>query len=100
MRDRQLKDGTDRHDPGGIYGVVRHVVVAFDVLKIHCFGDARLLVEVHQVTLQISIIENAATAAFDGDVIDAIDENHRAKEPPMGLPDAGAKQLAGPSSKP
>ena len=70
------------------------VVVPFDVIEIHRPGDAWLLVEIEQIALQVGIIDNAAHGAFEMAVIDRIETNQRAKEPPVGLHDAVAEEVA------
>ena len=73
MWPQKVDDGSDRHDAGRVDGIVRHVVVAFDVIEIHRRRDARLLIKVHQVALEVWVIEDAPEAAFEVDVIDHIE---------------------------
>lgn len=41
--------GAKGYDTGGIYGFVAAVIVLFDVIHVHRFGDARLLVEIADI---------------------------------------------------
>lgn len=43
--------GTDGHDAGRIDVFVRDVVVALDVIQIHGIRNARLLIQVEQITM-------------------------------------------------
>ena len=64
MRLCQINGGADRDDAGGINFGVRHVIVTLDVIEADGSGDPMLLIEIHQVTLQIRIIDNALNVAF------------------------------------
>ena len=62
MRRIQLDLGSDRHDAGRVNGIVCHVIMMLDVFEVDGRSDARLLKEVHQIALQVGIIENAPEA--------------------------------------
>ena len=64
---------------------VRHVVMTLDVIEIDGIGDARLLIQIHQITLQIGIVDDTAQVALEMAVIDGVEPNERAKKPPVRL---------------
>src|ERR1700736_1989954 len=71
----QVDNRSERHDPGGINFLVRHVVVPLDVIDADGLGDSRLLIEVQQVTVQIRVIDNAPKIAFEVAVIHDVEAN-------------------------
>ncbi len=73
---------------------MRHVVVALDVIEIDGVGDAGLLIQIHQVTLQVRIIDDAADVALEMAVIDGVEPNECAEETPVGFDDAIVEQVA------
>ena len=58
---------------------MRHVVMPFDVIQIDRLGDAGLLVQVHQIVLQVWIINDAPEVAFEVAVIHRVKTHERAK---------------------
>src|SRR2546430_11051700 len=56
---------------------MRDVVMTFDVIKVDGIGDAWLLIQVHQVSLQVGIIDNAPQVAFEMAVINRRSEERR-----------------------
>ena len=64
---------------------VRHVVMTLDVIEIDGIGDAGLLIQIHQITLQIWVIDNTSQIALEMAVIDRVEPNKRAKKPPVRL---------------
>src|ERR1700736_2418196 len=91
VRRCQVDNGPERNDPSGINFFVRHVVVPLDVIDADRLGDSGVLIQVEQVALQIQVIDNASQVAFEVAVIDDVEANERAEEPPIGFDDALAK---------
>ncbi len=50
-----------------------------DVIQVDGLRDARLLIQVHQVTLQVWVIDNAPQVAFEMAVINGVKAHKRAK---------------------
>ena len=93
MRRRQIKRGTDWNNAGRIDFGMRHVVVALDVVEVDGTRDAGLLIQVHQVALQVWIIDDAADIAFEMAVINDVEPNERAEKSPIGFDDTIVEQI-------
>ena len=76
---------SERHNAGGINFIMRHVIVAFDVVEIHSVRDAIILVEIFEVTEQIGIIGDAADVAFEVSVVDGVEADERDEQAPVGF---------------
>ena len=87
----QVQGGTDGNDTCRINFCVRHVVVTFDVIKVHGLGYVGVLIQVHQIALQVLVIEDAANVALKVAVIHDIESHQRAEEPPVGFDDSLAE---------
>ena len=85
MRLRQIENRADGNDAVRINLRVRHVVMTLDVIEIDGLGDPRLLVQIHQITLQIWVIDDTAQITLEMAVIDRVEPNKRAKKPPVRL---------------
>src|SRR5438067_9618623 len=83
MRLSEIKRRPYRNYARGIYLMVRDVIVSFDVIEVHCLGNAGQLIEVQQVTLQIRVVDDAPDVAFEVPVIDRIEADECAKQPPI-----------------
>src|SRR6267143_1622490 len=90
---REIKLRTERHDARRVDVIVRQVIVTFDVVKVHRLGDARKLVEIEQKTVEVRVINDAAEIAFEVDVIDRVESDQRAEEPPVCLHRFRAEQV-------
>ena len=64
-----------------------------DVIQVHGFGDAGLLIEIEQIAVQIRIIQNAAQIAFEMTVINRVETHQRAKQSPVGFHNARAEKI-------
>src|SRR5688500_8334310 len=84
----------ERHDSGGINLRVGDVVVPLDVIEVNRVGDARLLIKILQVTVEIWEIDDAAEIAFEVAVINRVEAHQCAEEPPVGFDDPGAEKIA------
>src|SRR5882724_6099095 len=85
VRFPQIKHGTERNDAVRVNLRVRHVVMTLDMIEIDGIGDARLLIQIHQITLQIWVIDNSAQIALEMAVINRVEPNKSAKKPPVRL---------------
>ena len=94
VRLRQINRRPDRDNAGRINFGVRHVIMTFDVIEINRLGDAGLLIQVHQISLQVPIIDDPADIAFEVTVIDDVEPNECAKEPPIGFDNVIVEQVA------
>ena len=88
MWTREIKRGTNRHDASGINFGMRHVIMPLDVIEVDRLSDAGQLIKVHQITLQVRVIDNAADVALKMAVINNIEPNERAEESPVGFDNA------------
>jgi hypothetical protein len=52
---------------------VRHVVVAFNVIEIDCVCDAWLLIQIHQVTLKIRVVDDTSQITLEVAVINDVE---------------------------
>ena len=71
-----------------------HIIMTFDMIEINRLGDAGPLIQVHQVTLEVGVIDDPADVAFEVTVIDDVKSNECAKEPPIGFNNAIVEQVA------
>ena len=94
MRLREIKRRADRDDAGGINFGVRHVIVTLDMIEVDGVGDTGLLIQVHQVTLEVWVIDDAAEVAFEVTVINDIKPDERTEKAPVGFDDAFVEQVA------
>ena len=93
MRFHQVQDRAERHDARRIDLGVCHIVMALDVVEIDRLGDTRLLIEVHQITPQVRIVDDAPEIAFEMPVVDDVEADERAKHSPIGFNDAAGKEI-------
>src|SRR4030095_16349078 len=84
----------DRHDASRIDVVMRHVVVALDVIEIHCLRDAGLLIQIEQVSVKVFVIDDTTDVALEVPVIDGIETHQRAEESPVGLDESRIEKKA------
>lgn len=66
---------------------VRDVIMTLDVIEIDGLGNAWVLIQVHQITLQIWVIDNAPQIALEMPVIDDVEPDERAEKSPIGFHD-------------
>ena len=92
MRFPQIKQRTDWNDLGGIDVSMCHVVMPLNVVEIDCFGDAWLLIQIHQVTLQIWIVDDPPQIAFEVAVVNSVEPNQSAEKSPIRFNDAVAEK--------
>src|ERR1700676_942687 len=91
MRAREIKRGTKRNDARRINIRVRHIIMTLDVIEVDRLRDPRLLIKIHQVALQIRIIDHPPDVAFEVTVINDIETDERAKQTPIHFDDALAE---------
>ena len=68
--------------------------MTLDVIEIDGVGDAGLLIQVHQIALQIWVIDDTPEIALEMAVIDGVEANKRAKKSPVRLHNAIPKQVS------
>ena len=93
VRGGEVQHWAEWDDAGGIDFVVRDVVVAFDVIDIHCLGNARLLLEIQQVPVEMGVINDAPEIAFEMAVVNRIEPHQRAKQTPVSFDDSTSEQV-------
>ena len=93
MRSFKINYWSFRDNAGWIYLGMTLVVMPFNMVHVHGLGDARLLIKVPQVTIQVGVIDDSAQVAFEMDVINRIKAHQGAKEPPIGFHNAAAEQV-------
>lgn len=94
VRFREIERRADWDDAGGINFGVRHVIVTLDMIEVDGLCDTGLLIQVHQVTLKVRVIDDAADVAFEVTVIDDIEPDERTEKTPVSLDDAFVEQVA------
>ena len=67
--------------------------MALDVIEVDRLGNIALLIQVHQIALQIPVIDNATQIALKMAVINDIEADKRAEQSPIGFYDAIVKQI-------
>ena len=88
MRFSEIKQRTDWNDLCRINVSVCNVIMPLDVVEIDSFSDAGLLIQIHQVTLQVRIIDDAPQIAFEVPVINSVESDQSAKKSPIRFDDA------------
>ena len=68
--------------------------MALDVIEVDRVGDAWLLIQIHQVTPQNRVIDDAPKVALEMAVINHVEPDKRAKKSPVGLDDAIPEQIS------
>src|SRR3954454_18222115 len=92
MRGGEVKQGSDRDDPGWIDRTVALVIVPPDMLEIHRRGDAWQLIDVTRKGRQIRIIDDAADVALEVPDIDRVEADQRREQADVGFGQAVAQQ--------
>ena len=77
----QILIGTHRDDAGRVDVIMRHIVVALDMVEIDGLGNAVGLVKIFEIAEQVRIVDDPTDVAFEVAVIDRIE------------PDQGDEQL-------
>jgi hypothetical protein len=73
---------------------VAAVVVVLDVAEIDGLGDARVLVELAGVGPEVPIVDEPPEVALEVADIDGIEADQRREQPPVGLGERVAGQIA------
>ena len=68
--------------------------MALDVIEIHRVGDTVALIQVHQVTLQIWVIDDSPQITLKVAVINNVESDERAEKSPIGFDDAVIEKKA------
>ena len=75
----ELKNRADGNDTVWINVLMRHVVVTLDVLEVYRFRNTITLIQIHQVALQVRVIEDTPQTTFKVDIVDNIESNESAE---------------------
>ena len=75
----EIKDWPNRHNVARIDFSMRHIVMTFDMIKVYRFGNAVVLIYIHQIALEIVVVADAAQTALKMDVVDDIETNEGAE---------------------
>src|ERR1051326_6790364 len=94
VRFREIEQRTDGYDARRINLRVRDVVVTLDVIEVHSLRDAGLLIQIHQIALQIPIVDDAAQVTFEMAVINDVEANKRAKKSPVRFNNSPPEQIS------
>src|SRR5579859_378273 len=79
MRCYPINDRTQRNDTARIDLIVRHEVVALDMVEIHTITKARPLIEIARIAPEMGIVNQAAQIALEMPDIDHIKAHQRGK---------------------
>ena len=71
------------------------IIMLFNMLHIHRFSNARLLVKITQIVREVGVINNAAQIAFKMAHIDGIKPDQCGEQPPIRFGDIRAGKLTG-----
>ena len=85
VRQCEVDQRPDRHDPGRIDTAVAAVIVTLDMVEVHRLGDARHLIEIAQVIPEIGIVDDAPHVALEVAVVDRVETHQRGEQPPVGF---------------
>jgi len=94
MEGVEVYGGTNRHDARGINFIVRHIVVPFDMVEIHRLRNPFHLIKVLHVAEEIRIIGDASNVALEMAMIDGIKTDQCHEQPPIGLDERRAEEIA------
>src|SRR5688572_11210225 len=90
----KIQERADGHDAGRIDGRVAAVIVVLDVVETAGLGNTGNLIEFAQIAAEIGVIGYAADVAFEVADIDRIKPQKRGEQPPVGLGDTVAGEIA------
>src|SRR5690606_179784 len=90
----EIRRRPDRHDAGGIDGLVALVIVVLDVVHVHGAGNAGKLEQLTRECPYVGVVDDAATVAFEVAVIDLVETHQRGEEPDVGFGQPLAHQVA------
>ena len=93
MRKRQVEHRPERNEARWVNRVVSDVVVALDMIEINRLRDARLLIKIHQITLEAGIIDDAPKVTFEVEIINDIEPNECAEKPPVRFHDPVTEEI-------
>ncbi len=83
VRRREIEQRSDRHDAGRIHVAMAAVIMPFDVIEVDGLGNARHLIEIAKIILEIGIVDDAPQIAFEVAVVDRIKSNERGEQAPV-----------------
>jgi len=83
MRPIEIERRSNRDNAIRIDLMMGQIIMAFDVVEVDRFGDARLLVKVAQIPVETGVINHAAQVALKMPMINRIEPDQGAEEPPI-----------------
>ena len=69
-----------------------HVIVTLDVIDIDRLQNPGPLIKIEHVAMKIRVITDPAKVALEMPIINDVEPDQRAKEPPVGFDDAVTEQ--------
>lgn len=84
----KINHWSDRDNACRINFGVRHVVMPLDVIEIHGVGNAWLLIQIHQIPLQVRVIDDAVQIALEMAMINDVESHQRTEKPPVRFDNA------------
>ena len=72
---------------------VAAIIVPFDLVDAHCFGDTWYLIKLAQIIPQIGIVGDAAQIALEMTEIDRIKADERREQPPVRFGDLLSREI-------
>ena len=94
VRRGEVELRSDRNDTGRVHLTLAAVVMPLDLLDADRLGDARNLIEIAHIVRQIREFVDVPPVAFEVRVIDGIEAYQSTKQPPVGLRNRIANQIA------
>lgn len=70
------------------------MIMAHDVVHVHCRGDTRRLIEIASVGPEVWVIDDPLGIAFEMQVIDGVEPHKRRKQPPVCFGQSCAHKIA------
>ena len=77
--------GAKRDNTGRVDVVVGNVVVPFNVVEVHCVGDAICLIEVFEIAEEIWIVDDPTEVALEMAVVDGVEAYEGDEQAPIGF---------------
>src|SRR4051812_1565766 len=94
VRREQVERRAGRDDARRIERRMRHVVVALDLVEVDRLGDPRALIELAQEAREVRVVGDPPDVALEVPDVDGVEANERREQPPVGLGELGARQVA------
>src|SRR3974390_1157164 len=90
----EIQGRSQRYDTGRIYSAMAHVIVPFDMQKVHCRWDSGQLIDVARIGPEIRVIDDPPNVALEMSMIDRVEANERGEQPYIRLGQCVSEQKA------